>query len=201
MLGIIDLQGVNLKTIRQGDIISFLKIFVKTMDSHYPQRAHKTLLVNTPKWFGLVYKLVSPLMRESTKEKIELLSRGKKQDAALYARLGGEAAALATLPESFFSKYNHHHKKKNNKKHKHHHHHRHHKPEHQHHHAEDEGTVHSDAGSDDEENIIVDPSTLLQSQQQQPSELELELRQFVLDRLQDAGRSMKPVVPVLSSKN
>lgn len=113
MLGIIDLQGINLKALRQGEIISFLKTFVKTMDSHYPQRAHKTLLINTPKWFNLVYKLVSPLLRDSTKEKIEILSRGKKQDAVLNHRL---VDATKVLPESFFSTYKkkkkHHHRRR-----------------------------------------------------------------------------------------
>lgn len=111
MLGIIDLQGINLKTLRQGDIIPFLKEFVKTMDMHYPQRAHKTLLINAPKWFHLIYKLVSPLLRETTKEKIEILSRGKKQDAVLNHRLPD---AKNVLPESFFSSYKK--KKKNHRR-------------------------------------------------------------------------------------
>lgn len=101
MLGIIDLQGLNLRALRQREVISFLKLFVSTMDSHFPQRAHKTLLVNAPKWFNLVYKLISPLLRESTKAKIDISSRGKKQDKTLKSFLGDKAEKL--LPKSFFS--------------------------------------------------------------------------------------------------
>jgi hypothetical protein len=102
MTSIIDLQGLNLKVLRQADLMSFMKEFVKTMDSHYPQRAHKTLIVNAPKWFNLLYKIVSPLLRESTKSKIEIHARGKRQDKALKTFLGNDAEKV--LPESFFTK-------------------------------------------------------------------------------------------------
>jgi CRAL/TRIO domain len=102
MTGIMDMQGLNLGMIRKADIMNFLKEFVKTMDSHYPQRAHKTLIVNAPKWFNLLYKIVSPILRESTKSRIEIHARGKRQDKALYSFLGKDAEKL--LPASFFSK-------------------------------------------------------------------------------------------------
>jgi hypothetical protein len=53
------------------------------MDAHFPQRSHRTFLINAPKWFGALYKLCSPLLRESTKEKIQILSKGKEQDEVL----------------------------------------------------------------------------------------------------------------------
>lgn len=102
MTSIIDLQGLNLSVLRQADLISFMKEFVKTMDSHYPQRANKTLIVNAPKWFNVLYKIISPLLRESTKAKIEIHARGKKQDKALHSQLGNAAEKL--VPSTFFSK-------------------------------------------------------------------------------------------------
>jgi CRAL/TRIO domain len=108
MTSIIDLQGLNFKYLRQADIVNFMKEFVKTMDLHYPQRAYKTLIVNAPKWFHVLYKMISPLLRESTKSKIEIYTRGKRQDKALKTWLGNDKAEKL-LPESFFSK------KKNNK--------------------------------------------------------------------------------------
>jgi CRAL/TRIO domain len=101
MTNIIDLYGLNLSVLRQGDIISFLKIFVKTMDSHFPQRANLTLVVNAPKWFHLLYKLLSPLLRETTKEKIRIHSNGKEQDNALRQQLDDDC--IAALPKSFWS--------------------------------------------------------------------------------------------------
>lgn len=102
MTGIMDMSGLNLSVISKPDIMGFMKEFVQTMDSHYPQRAHKTVIVNAPKWFHVLYKIVSPLLRESTKSRIEIHARGKRQDKALQDFLGKDAEKL--LPESFFSK-------------------------------------------------------------------------------------------------
>lgn len=102
MTSIIDLQGLKISVMRQSDVTSFIKIFVTTMDKHYPQRAHKTLVINVPRWFNVLYKLVSPLLRESTKSRIEIYGSGKRQDKALYACLGQQAESI--LPASFFGK-------------------------------------------------------------------------------------------------
>lgn len=102
MTSVIDMTGVQLGMLRKKDLVQFLKLFVMTMDSHFPQRAHKTLLINAPKWAQTGYKLVSPLMRESTKAKIEIMSRGKKQDEALRKYLPKDAQD--SLPASYWSK-------------------------------------------------------------------------------------------------
>lgn len=116
MTSIIDMQGMNLKYLRQGDIVNFMKEFVKTMDNHYPQRAHKTLIINAPKWFNILYKIVSPLLRESTKAKIEIYNRGKRQDKILKALLGNSDKAEKLLPASFFMKKKEHKPKKDDRK-------------------------------------------------------------------------------------
>jgi len=102
MVSILDLTGLDFGVLKKPDIIGFLKTFVMTMDSHYPQRAHKTLIVNVPKWFNVMYKILSPLLRASTKSKIEVLARGKKQDDALVKALGDDVAK--NLPPKFWSK-------------------------------------------------------------------------------------------------
>lgn len=103
MVSVIDFAGLNLGVLRQGRVTSFVKQMVSTMDAHFPQRAHKTLLVNAPKWFNGMYKLVSPLMRESTKQKITILSRGVKQDVALREHLGKDA--VKNIPAFFWSSW------------------------------------------------------------------------------------------------
>jgi len=103
MTSVIDLQGLHIGVLRRPDILGFLKKFVSIMDAHYPQRANKTLILNAPKWFNMLYKLISPLLRESTKAKIEIHCRGKKQDKALIENLGESAKEL--LPPSFWSKH------------------------------------------------------------------------------------------------
>lgn len=102
MTSIIDLTGLNMGVLKRRDLIGFVKKFVSTMDAHYPQRSHKTLLVNAPKWFHLLYKLISPMLRETTKAKIEIHSKGKRQDKALKRYLGDDACA--SLPPSFWSR-------------------------------------------------------------------------------------------------
>ena len=102
MTSVIDLQGLHLSLLRQSDLIHFLKEFVKTMDAHFPQRANKTLVVNAPKWFNVMYKLISPLLRESTKAKIEIHGNGKRQDKALREKLGEGAETL--VPKSFWTR-------------------------------------------------------------------------------------------------
>eukprot|EP00523_Entomoneis_sp_CCMP467_P004358 CAMPEP_0168745690 /NCGR_PEP_ID=MMETSP0724-20121128/14752_1 /TAXON_ID=265536 /ORGANISM="Amphiprora sp., Strain CCMP467" /LENGTH=473 /DNA_ID=CAMNT_0008793419 /DNA_START=203 /DNA_END=1624 /DNA_ORIENTATION=- len=102
MTSIIDLTGLQLSVLRKRDLILFAKLTVSTMDNHFPQRAHKTLVINAPKWFNTLYKLVSPLMRESTKAKIEIHSRGKKQDEVLKKYLSQEACD--SLPKTFWAK-------------------------------------------------------------------------------------------------
>jgi hypothetical protein len=102
MVSILDLSGLNMGVLRNREIVGFLKRFVSVMDSHYPQRAHKTLIVNSPKWFHTLYRIVSPLLRETTKAKIEIHSRGRKQDDSLKKCVG--AKAKEKLPASFWSK-------------------------------------------------------------------------------------------------
>ncbi|CAB9496664.1 SEC14-like protein 5 [Seminavis robusta] len=93
MIGILDMQGLHLGLLRKGDLISFVKEFVGMIDAHYPTRGLKTYMINAPQWFNMVWKLVSPIMRESTKEKIVLYSAGDDQDEALLEALGPDMAA------------------------------------------------------------------------------------------------------------
>lgn len=102
MISLLDLTGLDFSVLKKRELIGFVKKFVSTMDSHFPQRSHKTLILNAPKWFNALFKMFSPLLRESTKAKIEIHSRGKKQDEALRRTLGDAVAKL--LPPSLWSK-------------------------------------------------------------------------------------------------
>lgn len=102
MVSVMDLTGVNMGMLRKREYINFLKLFVSVMDSHFPQRAHKTLIVNAPKWVNTLYRILTPLLREETKSRIEIYSKNKKQDEALKRYLGPKEAEK--LPASFWSK-------------------------------------------------------------------------------------------------
>jgi hypothetical protein len=101
MTSVIDMTGIKIAILRRKDIVAFVKKLVGTMDSHYPQRAHKTLVLNAPKWFNVLFKILSPLMRESTKKKIEIHSKGRNQDEALKKYLGEKATDV--LPADMWS--------------------------------------------------------------------------------------------------
>lgn len=49
MTSIIDLTGLSFSVIRKRELVMFIQKFCSTMDSHFPQRAHRTLLINSPK--------------------------------------------------------------------------------------------------------------------------------------------------------
>ena len=114
MTSIVDLYGLNFAYMRQSDLVSFLKTFVRTMDQHFPQRSHKTLIINAPKWFNVLYKVLSPLMRESTKAKIAIYSNGRRQDEALKAQVGKEEAEKL-LPKTCWTRQKKHHRKHHRK--------------------------------------------------------------------------------------
>lgn len=88
MTTVMDLKGVRMKTIRDGHIRGFLRKFVSTMSENYPNRSHKTLVINAPAWINTAFKLVKPLLRSSTREKITILNGGKDQDQMLIDILG-----------------------------------------------------------------------------------------------------------------
>ena len=83
MTSIIDMTGINLGIIRQRSKIDFASKFVSLMSSHYPSRSFKTLIINAPKWFHTLFNFFKPILRESTRKKIEILSSGKAQDRVL----------------------------------------------------------------------------------------------------------------------
>ena len=86
MTSVIDLGGLHLPSMRK--MFHFVKEFVHMMSQNYPQRSYKTLLINAPRWFGATYRLIAPILRESTRSKIQILSGGKRQREALEEYLG-----------------------------------------------------------------------------------------------------------------
>lgn len=90
MTTVMDLKGVHMSTIRDGQIRGFLKKIVGTMSNNYPNRSNKTLVINAPHWFNTAYRLVKPLLRPSTRAKISILNGGKVQDQMLIDILGAD---------------------------------------------------------------------------------------------------------------
>lgn len=88
MTNILDMRGLSFRNMKNQEYIDFGKKFVNMMSSNYPGRSYKTLIVNAPKWFHVLYKVFKPLLRETTRKKIEIMKAGKQQTAALKLYLG-----------------------------------------------------------------------------------------------------------------
>ena len=88
MTSVIDMKGVGFKQICFGDMREFIQRSVSVISENYPQRAYRTFVINAPQWFGGLYKILKPLLRESTREKIEILNAGRSQDDTLEQYLG-----------------------------------------------------------------------------------------------------------------
>jgi hypothetical protein len=44
------------------------------LNLHFPLRLHKAFLINAPSWWGIVWRLVSPLIDAKTRSRMELFS-------------------------------------------------------------------------------------------------------------------------------
>lgn len=86
MTNVLDMSGVTFG--KSMEMMGFIKKFVSMMSHHYPQRSHKTIAINCPSWSGTVYAIIKPLLRESTRQKIQILKKGKKQEEVLREYLG-----------------------------------------------------------------------------------------------------------------
>lgn len=100
---IIDVGDLNFSDFRkQKDRLAQLLRIASIFDAHYPCRASKTIVVNAPSWFGMLFKLIKPVMREKSAEMIAICSKGKEQDDVLKDHLGQEASK--SLPDYCWSK-------------------------------------------------------------------------------------------------
>lgn len=99
MTTILDLKGVRFKTFRDGKIRDFIRKFVGAMSENYPNRSHRTLVINAPNWINSAYNLVKKMLRASTREKISILNGGEKQDSLLIEVLGADNVPRELLTE------------------------------------------------------------------------------------------------------
>ncbi|RLO06064.1 hypothetical protein DYB28_004969, partial [Aphanomyces astaci] len=66
-----------------GDVLEFVRGCTSVMQKHYPQRSLKIFVVNVPSWFGMIWKLIQPLLNETTRAKTSILSEADVPAALL----------------------------------------------------------------------------------------------------------------------
>ena len=65
-----------------GDTLKLMRAMMAIMQAHCPERSEKLFVVNAPRWFASMWRVVSPLLDPNTRKKIDIL--GKDFHAALF---------------------------------------------------------------------------------------------------------------------
>lgn len=104
---VIDLDGIRLMDF-VGDVVDFVKKTSSFTSAHYPERSGTIFVINVPSWFNIIWKVVSPMADEVTRQKIRIL-RGKNNilndlmtrvDVEnIPSNYGGKSMALGESPE------------------------------------------------------------------------------------------------------
>ena len=74
---VIDLEGMRMMDF-VGECVDYVKQCSTFTGAHYPERAGKVIVVNVPRWFHYIWKVVRPMVDEVTLQKISIL-RGKEE--------------------------------------------------------------------------------------------------------------------------
>jgi len=74
---IVDLEGITLRDF-VGEAVDLVKKASKVSAEHYPERAGLVFVINVPRWFKLIWKVIVPIIPEATLKKIFVL-RGKDE--------------------------------------------------------------------------------------------------------------------------
>jgi hypothetical protein len=82
VLLVMDLKGVSFADV-SGEVINFAKAAVGLTSTHYPARSFRTLIVNTPSWFSVVFRIIRPMLNEDTRRKIVFLEESAVRDGAM----------------------------------------------------------------------------------------------------------------------
>jgi hypothetical protein len=75
---IIDMEGIGISDLL-GKILSFFKLAASIGQDYYPGNMAKTFLLNTNRFFGLIYNLIKGLIDIKTRQKFEILGRDYKE--------------------------------------------------------------------------------------------------------------------------
>jgi hypothetical protein len=74
---VIDLEGIKMSDF-VGETVDFVKRASILSAQHYPERAGYVFIVNVPRWFKLIWRVIRPIVDRSTLEKIFIL-RGRDE--------------------------------------------------------------------------------------------------------------------------
>lgn len=99
VLLVMDLKGVSFADVT-GEVITFAKAAVGLTSTHYPARSFRTLIINTPSWFSVVFRIIRPMLNEDTRRKIVFLEESAVRDGAMLAFIAPEFLPKGELSQS-----------------------------------------------------------------------------------------------------
>ena len=70
----VDVQNVGLYDIK-GVVKDFLGAISKISQEHYPERAGRICILNTPSWFSMLWSVIKLMLHPNTQKKVFILSR------------------------------------------------------------------------------------------------------------------------------
>jgi len=74
---VVDMEGIRLSDF-VGETKKFVLTAAKVSAQHYPERGGKVFLINVPIWFKAIWRVIRPIVAESTLKKIFIL-RGENE--------------------------------------------------------------------------------------------------------------------------
>mmetsp|Transcript_5012 Transcript_5012/g.10523 ORF Transcript_5012/g.10523 Transcript_5012/m.10523 type:complete len:499 (+) Transcript_5012:175-1671(+) len=106
---VLDLEGIKISDF-VGECVEYVKMCSAFSGQHYPERAGHVIVVNVPRWFAMIWKVVKPMVDEVTLEKISIVRGQDAVFAALSEKIpvenippeyGGKSMKLGESPEEW----------------------------------------------------------------------------------------------------
>jgi hypothetical protein len=69
---ILDLEGIGMFDFA-GDVVNFVRKSIAISGAHYPERAHKIFIINSPSYFTGIWAVIKGWLDENTRQKIFIL--------------------------------------------------------------------------------------------------------------------------------
>lgn len=72
IMTVLDVGGIKLSDVTK-EVLMFIKQSSNVVDRYYPNRVVRLAIVNAPSWFGAIWSMISNILPESVKKKINIM--------------------------------------------------------------------------------------------------------------------------------
>jgi len=78
MITVLDVSGIKMSDM-MGDTLEYIKKSVQVIQAHYVDRCLKMYIINAPFYFNMLWQVVSPLLNETTRNKVTIVSTSQRE--------------------------------------------------------------------------------------------------------------------------